>query len=471
MIQKMVLFGATGDLAGRFLLPALAELFDEGKLSDGFTVVGAARNDLTDEEFRKQAAQRLEQHAAKDVSVDARKALLESLRYSKVDLNDPASVAKAVHAAGNGSNNEPVAAYLALPTSVFPAAVAALGEAKLPEGSRIALEKPFGEDLASAKALNEQLRQVTGVNGEHEIFRVDHALGLSTVQNLMGVRLGNRVLEPVWNSNHIEQVQIVWDETLALEGRAAYYDNAGALKDVIQNHLFQILCFIAMEPPISLSEKDLRDRKVDVLRSVRPFTPETVASQTIRARYTAGKLAESEGGRTVPNYTDEKGVNASRKTETFAEIVLRLDNWRWQGTRFLLRSGKALGKKRKEVLVRFRPVPCLPFGENQPQPQPNELRIGMRGPDDLSLKLNGWDAGPPAHLAPLELYTKLPAPEIPAYSRVLIDVLSGDCSLSIRGDEAEEAWRVLTPILQAWKEDKVPLLEYQAGSNGPRSIA
>jgi glucose-6-phosphate 1-dehydrogenase len=471
MIQKMVLFGATGDLAGRFLLPALAELFDEGKLSAEFTVVGAARNDLTDEEFRKQAAQRLEQHAAKDVSADARKSLLESLRYSRVDLNDPASVAEAVHAAGNGSNNEPVAAYLALPTSVFPAAVAALGKVKLPEGSRIALEKPFGEDLASAMALNEQLAQVAGVNGEHEIFRVDHALGLSTVQNLMGVRLGNRVLEPVWNSNHIEQVQIVWDETLALEGRAAYYDNAGALKDVIQNHLFQILCFIAMEPPISLSEKDLRDRKVDVLRSVRPFTSETVASQTIRARYTAGKLAESEGGRTVPNYTDEKGVNASRKTETFAEIVLRLDNWRWQGTRFLLRSGKALAKKRKEVLVRFRPVPCLPFGENQPQPERNELRIGMRGPDDLSLKLNGWDAGPPAHLAPLELYTKLPAPEIPAYSRVLIDVLSGDCSLSIRGDEAEEAWRVLTPILQAWKEDKVPLLEYQAGSNGPRSIA
>jgi glucose-6-phosphate 1-dehydrogenase len=275
MIERLLLFGATGDLVGRFLLPAIAELYDEGKLPGGFRVVGAAREDWDDEAFRRHAARRLEQHAASDVSAASREALVRSLRYRKVDFNDQGSVAEAVAEASSesmaGTWAQPVAAYLALPPAVFPTAVSALGAVELPQGSRIVLEKPFGEDLDSAVELNRLLEEVVGVAGERAIFRVDHALALATVQNLLAVRLANRILEPVWNSVHIERVDILWDETLAMEGRVSYYDRTGALEDVIQNHLLQILCLIAMEPPVSLGERDLRDRKLDVLRSVRPL--------------------------------------------------------------------------------------------------------------------------------------------------------------------------------------------------------
>jgi glucose-6-phosphate 1-dehydrogenase len=367
-----------------------------------------------------------------------------------------------------GAQTEPVAAYLALPAAVFPAAVRALGAVRLPPGSRIVLEKPFGQDLESAVELNRLLRRVAGVAGEQAVFRVDHALGMATVQNLLTARLANRVLEPVWNSTHIEQIDILWDETLALEGRANYYDRTGALKDVIQNHLFQILCLIAMEPPISLDERDFRDRKLDVLRAVRPLTREDVVSRTRRGRYTAGKLASTGGadGRAVPDYAEEDGVDLQRGTETFAEVVLELESWRWTGTRFLLRTGKALAGRRKEAVVRFRRVPHLPFGEDA-EPAANELRIGLDGPYDFALSLTGRATGPPSHLAPLTLDADLSAPELPAYSRVLMDVLNGDITRSIRDDEAEQAWRVLTPVLQAWAEGRVPLEEYRAGSGGP----
>jgi glucose-6-phosphate 1-dehydrogenase len=466
MIKVLLLFGATGDLAARFLLPALAELYDSGKLPAGFLVVGAAREDWDDQAFRHAAAQSLDRYVKDDVAAAACAALVRSLHYRRVDFNDPGTVAAVMAAAGGGAS-EPVAAYLALPPAVFPPAVAALGAIGLPEGSRIVLEKPFGEDLQSAIALNALLARVAGVAGERAVFRVDHALALSTVQNLLGVRLANRVLEPVWNSTHIEQVDILWDETLAMEGRVSYYDKTGALKDVLQNHLLQILCLIAMEPPLTLGEQDLRNRKLDVLRSVRPLTPSDVAARTRRARYTTGRLAHTGGGdgRTVPSYMDEEGVDPRRCTETFAEVVLELDSWRWSGTRFLLRTGKALSARRKEAIVRFRPVPHLPFGAEAGAPPPNELRIGLDGPHDFRLRLTGRAAGPPAHLAPLTLDAELPAPDLPAYSRVLMDVLQGDSTLSIRGDEAEQAWRVLTPVLQGWARDLVPLQEYPAGAS------
>jgi glucose-6-phosphate 1-dehydrogenase len=236
---------------------------------------------------------------------------------------------------------------------------------------------------------------------------------------------------------------------------------------VTQNHLLQILCLIAMEPPISLGERDFRDRKLDVLRSVRPLTPEDAVSRTRRARYSAGKLASTGGadGRLVPNYAEEDGVDPKRGTDTFAEVVLELESWRWTGTRFVLRTGKALASRRKEAVVRFRLVPALPFGDDHPAV--NELRIGLDGPYDFALRLTGRATGPPAHLAPLTLGAELPAPELPAYSRVLMDVLNGDNTLSIRGDEAEQAWRVMTPVMQTWADGQVPLEGYQAGSAGP----
>jgi len=311
--------------------------------------------------------------------------------------------------------------------------------------------------LDSAVKLN---RLLAGLVPEQAVFRVDHFLAMTTVQNMLGTRLANRVLEPIWNAAHIAEVDIVWDETLALEGRAGYYDGVGALKDMVQNHLLQLLCLVAMEPPVSLGERDLRDRKMDVLRSVRPLTEADVMQRTSRARYLAGRI----GDRSVPAYADEAGVDPARRTETFAEVELELDNWRWPGTIFRLRTGKGLRRDRKEVAVRFRPVPHLPFSHTGDE-LPNVLRFGL-DPETLTLDLTG--IGAHAHtLVPMALTARLDPPGLPAYGRLLLDVLDGNAALSIRGDEAEEAWRVLTPVLSAWSADLLPLHEYPAGSDGP----
>lgn len=458
MIRKLVLFGATGDLAGRYLLPALAGLHATDRLPEGFFVVGASREAWDDDEFRRHAAQRLEQHAA-DIPAAARDALVRSLHYKRVDLSSTATVADVVQAS---ASDEPLAAYLALPPSVFPSAVAALGEVGLPEGSRIVLEKPFGEDLKSAVALNALLERVVGAAGKRTVFRVDHALGLAAVRNLIEARRANPVLEQVWNSAHIERVDILWDETLALEGRASFYDSTGALKDVVQNHLMQILCVIAMELPSNAQEQDLSGGRLGVLRSIRPLTPADVASNTRRARYTAGRIGE----RYVPGYVENDGIDPARCTETFAEVVLEIDNPRWAGTRFLLRTGKALARNRQEAVVKFRRSAALPFGPDRELAE-NELRIGLDGPGDLGLRLVGMAPAPEPHVAPVVMDASFSGPEAPAYSRVLMDILNGNSTLSVRGDEAEQAWRVLTPVLQGWAEDRVPLKEYPAGSEGP----
>jgi glucose-6-phosphate 1-dehydrogenase len=440
VIERLVVFGGTGDLMGRYLLPGLAALHVRGYLPAGFELVGAAREDWDDDRFRSWAAGWLEREAVR-VPTAAAAALLRACRYRRIDLGDPASVTACL--AGEG----PVAVYLALPPAVFPIAVSALHGAGLPADSQVVLEKPFGEDLGSARALNRLLAERFD---ERHVFRVDHFLAMTTVRNVLGTRLANRVLEPIWTSAHIEEIEIVWDETLALEGRAGYYDQVGALKDMVQNHLLQLLCLVAMEPPVSFGERDLRDRKVDVLRSVRPLRADDVAANTRRARYRG--------------YAGEDGVAPERGTETFAEVVLELDSWRWSGTRFRLRTGKALGQDRKEILVRFRPVPQT-FGQPQ-APAPNLLHFGL-SPEGLSLELTGTGPTAALSLVPLVLSAELPPPELPAYGRILLDVLQGEAALSIRGDEAEESWRIVTPVLEGWSRDLAPLEEYEAGSRGP----
>ena len=437
-IERLLLFGASGDLVGRFLLPALAALRAAGKLGDDFEVVGAAQESWSDEEFRDHAAERLAEHAA-DVPAEARDATARALRYRQVDFGDRANVDTVINGTGSG----PLAAYLALPTGVFPAAIKALDEVGLPRGSRIVLEKPFGENLADAIELNSLLARVGPEAGPSAVFRVDHVMGMATAQNLVGMRAAGWLLEPVWNARHIERVELLWEETLALEGRAGYYDRAGALKDVLQNHVLQVLALIAMEPPATLDEGDLREAKVAALRSVRP------PSRSRRARYTAGRVGERE----VSSYADEEGVDPARCTETFAELVLELDSERWAGTEFVLRAGKALGRKRKGALAHLRGG--------------NELWIGIEGPDEIRLRLAGLAAGPPPEPAQVDLSGEPPPSDLPAYGRVLLDVLRGGCSLSVRGDEAEEAWRVMTPVLDAWGRGDVPLEEYPAGSTGP----
>jgi len=439
VIGRLVVFGGTGDLMGRYLIPGLAALQTRGHLPAGFELVGAAREDWDDDRFRSWAAGWLEREAA-GIDSAATAALVNASKYRRIDLGDPASVTACL--AGEG----PVAVYVALPPAVFPIAVSALHG--LPPDSQVVLEKPFGEDLDSASALNRLLAERFD---ERHVFRVDHFLAMTTVRNVLGTRLANRVLEPIWSSAHIEEIEIVWDETLALEGRAGYYDHVGALKDMVQNHLLQLLCLVAMEPPVSLGERDLRDRKVDVLRSVRPLRAEEVASHTRRARYRG--------------YVDEDGVTLEHGTETFAEVVLELDSWRWSGTRFRLRTGKALAKDRKEIVLRFRAVPHHPFDRPQ-EPSPNLLRFGLE-PENLSLELTGTGPGAALSLVPLVMSAELEPPELPAYARILLDVLGGDATLSIRGDEAEESWRIVTPVLEGWSGGLAPLEEYDAGSHGP----
>ena len=447
MSYRLVIFGASGDLTSRKLMPALAQLHEVGQLPPGFSVLGIARDDWGTHCLREA----LERYAG-DISLQSRNALVSSVEYRRAEVTDPGQVIAALQPL-----REPIIAYLALPPRVFLPTLEALAGASLPQGSRVVIEKPFGEDLASAQALNRLLHQSFP---ENAVFRIDHFLHLQTVQNVLGLRFANRVFEQLWNRDHVERVEIVWDESLTLEGRASYYDRAGALKDMIQNHLLQLLCLVGMEPPLTLDERTLRDRKIDVLRAVRRLSPQEVERYTVRARYSAGRIGECQ----VPNYADEEGIDPARGTETFAQVTLWVDNWRWAGVPFVLHSGKALGRERREIAVHFRPVPHLAFEANDPPP--NVVRLLLE-PDRLAFGMNLNRPGIPFPLERIELGADFTSEALPAYGRLLLQVLEGDCTLSIRDDEAEESWRVITPILDAWAQGWVPLREYPAGSDGP----
>jgi glucose-6-phosphate 1-dehydrogenase len=447
MSHRLVIFGASGDLTSRKLMPALAQLHAAGQLPPGFSVLGIARDDWGTHRLREA----LERYAS-DVSLQSRNALVSVVEYRRAEVTDPGQVIAALQPL-----REPIIAYLALPPRVFLPTLEALSRASLPQGSRVVIEKPFGEDLASAQELNQLLHQSFP---ENAVFRIDHFLHLQTVQNVLGLRFANRIVEQLWNRDHVERVEIVWDESLTLEGRASYYDRAGALKDMIQNHLLQLLCLVGMEAPLTLDERTLRDRKIDVLRAVRRLSPQEVEQYTVRARYSAGRIGESQ----VPNYADEAGIDPARGTETFAQVTLWIDNWRWAGVPFVLRSGKALGRERREIAVHFRPVPHLAFEANDPPP--NVLRLLLE-PDRLAFGMNLNRPGAPFPLERIELGVDFTSEGLPAYGRLLLQILEGDCTLSIRDDEAEESWLVITPILDGWARGQAPLLEYPAGSDGP----
>ncbi|ALA60281.1 glucose-6-phosphate dehydrogenase [Nitrospira moscoviensis] len=452
MLDTLLIFGASGDLTSRYLMPALARLHQAGQLPARFRIVGLARDAWDTDAFRRHLEQQMAQ-APPAILASARAAVLAWTEYRQVDVTDRRQVAEALGGIAN-----PLVAYLALPPALFKPAVEALAAGRLPKGSKLVLEKPFGTDLASAQELNRLLHDTFP---EPDVFRLDHFLGKQTVQNILGFRFTNRIFEPLWNTQHIERVEIIWDETLTAAGRASFYDGTGALRDMIQNHLLQLLALIGMEPLQSLNERQLRDRKVDVLRAVRRLSPDEVARCTLRGRYGRGAIGERE----ILPYIKEGGVDPARRTETFAQVVLVIDNWRWAGVPFLLRTGKALNRDRRVIAIHFKPVPHLAFGQ-QSQPQPNVLTIEL-DPDRIGLAINVNAPGELFALDRVELESPCGSGGLPAYARLLLDVLQGDLTLSIRDDEAEESWRIVEPILESWAEDRVPLLEYPAGSAGP----
>ncbi|NQX06318.1 glucose-6-phosphate dehydrogenase [Rathayibacter sp. VKM Ac-2856] len=449
-VHTLLILGATGDLSARLLLPAVGQLLTR-EPDRRLHLVGAGQEDWTQEHWHEVVSTSF---ATETASGDGIEALVSGTRYQQVDVTDAQALAALL-----ASCEGPVAIYFALPPAVAAKACDALAAHDLPEGTVLALEKPFGVDEESARDLN---ARVAALVPEDRVHRVDHFLGRATVMNLLGLRFANRILEPLWSAEHIESVAIVYDEQLGLEGRAGYYDGAGALIDMIQSHLLQVLAVVAMEPPSTLDAADLRDAKGIVLRATR-LKGEDLAASSRRARYTAGSV----DGRELPAYADEKGVDPSRKTETLAELTVEIDTWRWAGVPFTLRSGKALGERRREVVIRFKPVPHLPSGFHGTA-EASVLRLFL-APDQMALELNINGPGDPYTLERASLEATFGAGELLAYGEVISGILDDDPSLSVRGDAAEECWRIVQPAIDAWRADDVPLDEYPAGSEGPEA--
>ncbi len=451
-VKTLLILGASGDLTGRLLLPGLAGLLASGR-APGLRLVGAGSDPWSPEQWKQRVNGAFEA-ASKSTDTAGRAALAavaEGTEYQQVDVTADGPLSELL-----ARLQGPIAIYFALPPHVSQKACEVLHPEQLPAGTRLVMEKPFGSGTESAHELN---RTLAALVPEDHIHRVDHFLGKATVLNILGLRFANRFLEPVWNREHIEKVEVIFDEDLALEGRARYYDTAGALRDMIQSHLLHIMAFLAIDAPATIEERDLRDAVATVLRASSIKAP--YGDSTRRARYTAGTLGE----RTVPDYAAEEGVDPSRNTETLAEVRVDIDNWRWKGVPFILRSGKAMGRRRKEAVITFRPVPHLPKGFSGVD-SPNQLRIGF-GPDLLQLDVDVNGPGDIFTLDRASLVAELNAPGMLPYGEVLEGILTGDPLLSVRGDTAEDCWRIVEPVLRAWESGDVPLDEYDAGSEGP----
>ncbi|MET9152527.1 glucose-6-phosphate dehydrogenase [Streptomyces griseoflavus] len=446
--QTLVVLGANGDLTARLLLPGLGGLVASSSLS-GLHLVGSDRGEGTDEEWRTLVAGAFAEGGAGGAAVDA---VVRDARYVAADATDEDDLRRLLDC-----RRGRLTLYFALPAAVTVEACRALSRIGVPEGTRLVLEKPFGTDAASATALNDLLH---GFVPEDHVHRVDHFLGMSTVLNILGVRFANRVIEPLLTSEHVAAVDIVFDETLGLEGRAGFYDATGALRDMLQSHLLQVLALVAMPAPSTLDPVDVRDAKAHVLRATHVWEhdPERFSR---RARYTAGTV----DGRALPSYTDEPGIDPARETETLAEIVLAVDTWRWAGVPFRVRSGKAIGSPRQEVTFWFKAPQYVPDGLAGEVPG-NRLRIGI-GPRRLRLDLNINGPGDPSTISPVSLDTSFGPGELLEYGEVLRGVLEDVKPLSVRDDMSVESWRIVEPVLDAWREGRVPLEEYPAGSLGP----
>ncbi|RLQ87231.1 glucose-6-phosphate dehydrogenase [Notoacmeibacter ruber] len=459
-----VIFGATGDLAERKLLPALYHRQCAGQFTEPTRIIGASRSELSDQEFRDYARNALTEYVSEEEKdhgqVDA---FLNRLFYVAVDATSDEGW-QALHEK-IGDSRAVRAFYLAVGPSLFgPIAERIRDHDLLTDETRIVVEKPLGRDLESAVELN---RTLSSVFREDQIFRIDHYLGKETVQNLMVLRFGNALYEPLWNSAHIDHVQITVAERVGLESRADYYDKSGAMRDMVQNHMLQLLCLVAMEPPASLDADAVRDEKLKVLRALTPMTNDTVHRHTVRGQYRAGA---SLGG-AVKGYLDELESGKS-ETETFVALKTEIGNWRWAGVPFYLRTGKRLATRASEIVVQFKPIPHSIFEESAGEVVANQLVIRLQPDEGVKQWMMVKDPGPGGmrlRHVPLDMYFadafNVRNPD--AYERLLTDVVRGNQTLFMRGDEVEAAWKWIDPIMRAWHERPGDIAGYTAGSWGP----
>ncbi|HVE68029.1 MAG TPA: glucose-6-phosphate dehydrogenase [Solirubrobacteraceae bacterium] len=469
----LVIFGATGDLAHRKLLPAVYNLAHEGQLPERFNLVGSSRSEKPDEDFVGEMRESIEQYSRTPPKPELMDALLERARYVAGTFDDPnvyTELAKVLAAydeeAGITFNR---VFYLSTAPEFFPVIVQALGEHGLDRVAgaevRVVIEKPFGYDLATARRLNDE---VLSVFREDQVFRIDHYLGKETVQNIMAFRFSNTMFEPVWNRNYIDHVQITAAEDMGIGSRAGYYDNAGALRDLVQNHMMELLANVCMEPPTSFEADQVRDEKVKVIEAIRTPTVEEVATMAVRGQYGAGR----EAGEQVAGYLDEDGVPPDSKTETYAALRLEVSNWRWAGVPFYMRTGKRLARKVTEIAVQLKPVPHLAFqAGGSLGVQPNQLVLTVQPDEGVSLSLGAKIPGARMRIRPVNMEfhygTTFLSQSPEAYERLIMDAMRGDATLFTRNDEVDGLWRVIDPILAAWSQDRGDVAQYPAGSDGP----
>ena len=473
----LTIFGATGDLSRRKLLPALYNLAHDGALPERFCLIGTARDAMSDAEFAADVEAAIRQFSRREPNEEVLRAFLQNVAYvgGAFDQDDTYTgiAAKLEHFEQEAGHPLARTYYLSTAPMFFPVIVEQLGAHHLHRHDtvdvRIIIEKPFGTSLQEARELN---RRVLGVFREPQVFRIDHYLGKETVQNMMAFRFANGLFEPVWNRNYIERVEITAAEELGIGTRAGYYDRSGALRDLVQNHMLQLLCHVAMEPPVHFTADEIRDEKVKVLRAITRPTPETVEQMAFRAQYGPGRV----GGQDVPGYLQEEGVPADSSTETYAALRLGIANWRWAGVDFYLRTGKRLARKVTEIAITLKPVPHLAFKEaGSVGVRPNVLVLTMQPNEGVSLSLGAKIPGSRMRIRPVNMEfqygTEFMSQSPEAYERLITDAMRGDATLFTRGDEAEAQWQICDPVVTHWAEHPGPLPQYEAGSHGPPEVS
>jgi glucose-6-phosphate 1-dehydrogenase len=463
----LVVFGGTGDLTLRKLLPALYQRFRDGQMPQDSRVVAVARTEMSTADYLAQAEAALRRHVpADELDEPTWRRFAEQVGYCGIDASRPDAWGPLVAALADADPARPRVFYLATGPDLFGPICRNAAAAGLVHGAtRVVLEKPIGHDLASARRINEEVGQVLD---EAQIFRIDHYLGKESVQNLLALRFANSLFEPLWSAAHIDHVQITVAETIGVEGRGGYYDRSGALRDMVQNHLLQLLCLVAMEPPAALDAAAVRDEKLKVLKALRPIVAGDVASKTVRGQYRAGAVA----GEAVKGYAEEVEAGAASRTETFVVVKAEIGNWRWAGVPFYLRTGKRLPVRVSEIVIQFRAVPHSIFPASAGTIGPNRLVVRLQPDDGIQLYLMSKDPGPGGlrlREAPLDIsFAEAFQVRYPdAYERLLMDVVRGNATLFMRRDEVEAAWRWIEPILDGWAESGEPPKPYIAGSWGP----